>query len=129
VEDTKNCLPLFKAIPFHREYNPVRNIDVHFCRLQAAGTRGTAIISGAESVRIHDEYYPVRVQSEFIDGLSAHADYREMTKWLAQMKKPPKRTFIIHGEPQNQDTFRRYLGDQLGWYTEIPSHGDSVTLE
>lgn len=105
-----------------------RNMII-FVGYQAAGTRGAAIMSGADSVKIHGEYYPVRARSEFIDGLSAHADYREMTEWLAHMKTPPKRTFIVHGEPQSQDAFRRYLRDQLGWDTETPSHGDSITLE
>lgn len=105
-----------------------RNIVI-FVGYQAAGTRGAAILGGAESIKMHGEYFPVRCKSVFIDGLSAHADYQEMTAWLSHIKTPPKRTFIVHGEPQSQDAFRRYLRDQLGWNTEIPGHGDTVVLD
>jgi metallo-beta-lactamase family protein len=96
---------------------------------QAAGTRGAAMLAGAESIKIHGEYISARAKSIFIDGLSAHADYKEMTAWLSCLKKPPKRTFIVHGEPQSQDAFRRYLKDQLGWNSVIPGQGDRITLE
>ena len=65
----------------------------------------------------------------FIDGLSAHADYSELTEWLRSIRQPPLKTFIVHGEPQSQDAFRRYLNDQPGWETVIPGHGDTEILE
>lgn len=96
---------------------------------QAAGTRGSAMLAGAENIKIHGEYIPVRAKSVFIDGLSAHADYKELTEWLSQSEIKPGKTFIVHGEPQSQDAFRRYLKDQLGWNIMIPGHGDSEILE
>lgn len=105
-----------------------RNMVI-FVGYQAAGTRGAAMLSGTDSIKIHGEYYPVRARSVFIDGLSAHADYRELAAWLSHIRNPPRRTFIVHGEPQSQDAFRRYLRDKLGWRVEIPAHGDTEVLE
>ncbi len=96
---------------------------------QAAGTRGAIMLAGADSVKIHGEYVSVRSKLVSIDGLSAHADYVEMGQWLSNIKAPPRKTFIVHGEPQSQDAFRRYLKDQLGWNAEIPAYGDSAVLK
>jgi metallo-beta-lactamase family protein len=96
---------------------------------QAAGTRGAALLAGAEEIKIHGEYIPVRAKSVFIDGLSAHADYRELVNWLSESAINPKNTFIVHGEPQSQDAFRRYIKDQLGWDAMIPEHNESVILK
>ncbi len=96
---------------------------------QAAGTRGANMLSGVDHVKVHGEYIPVRAKLVSIDCLSAHADYEEMTQWLSSIRPAPKKTFIVHGEPQSQDAFRVYLKDQLKWQADIPSQGDSVILK
>ena len=100
-----------------------------FVGYQAAGTRGANMLSGADRVKVHGEYIPVRAKLVSIDCLSAHADYEEMTRWLSSIKSAPKKTFIVHGEPQSQDAFRVYLKDKLGWSAVIPSQGDSEKLK
>lgn len=104
------------------------NNTVLFMGFQAAGTRGEAMRSGADRIKIHGEYFPVRAEIASIDSLSAHADYRELLDWLKNMKTPPKKTFIVHGEPSAQDSFRRLIEDELKWAVEIPSYKDTVTL-
>jgi metallo-beta-lactamase family protein len=100
-----------------------------FVGYQAAGTRGANMLAGAESIKVHGNYVPVRAKLVSIDALSAHADYVEMAEWLSSVRGQPRKTFIVHGEPQSQDAFRRYLADQLGWSAVIPSFGDSVQLD
>ena len=112
-----------------KNYLGDRRNTVIFVGYQAAGTRGAAMLAGTESIKIHGEYIPVKAKSVFIDGLSAHADYKEMTAWLTHLKKTPRRAFIVHGEPQSRDAFRRYLKDKLGWNILIPGHGDKENLE
>ena len=107
---------------------PNTNNVIIFVGYQAAGTRGAAMLAGAESVKIHGEYFPVRAKLVNLDGLSAHADYVELGDWMSMLKQPPKQTFIVHGEPQAQDTFRLYLQDRLKWNVSIPGHGDEVEL-
>lgn len=84
---------------------------------------------GAEEVKIHGAYYPVKARTLMVDDISAHADYQELGEWLSALPRPPEKTFIVHGEPQSQDTFRRYLKDSLGWTAEIPGQGDQVILD
>lgn len=112
-----------------KQYLPNRNNVVLFAGYQAAGTRGAAMVAGAESIKIHGEYHPVRAKVVSLDGLSAHADYVEIADWLATLPQPPKQTFIVHGEPQAQDAFRLYLTDRFGWPVSIPEQGEQVILD
>ncbi|NIN36520.1 MAG: MBL fold metallo-hydrolase [Gammaproteobacteria bacterium] len=112
-----------------KHYLGRRENVIVFAGYQAAGTRGAAMQAGAESVKIHGEYYPVRAKLVTIDALSAHADYSEMINWLSHLKRPPRKTFIVHGEPHSQDAFRRHIKDSLGWQATIPEQGDTVKLD
>jgi metallo-beta-lactamase family protein len=96
---------------------------------QSAGTRGRSLADGAEEIKIHGQYVPVRARIVQLQGLSAHADYRELVDWLAASKIAPRRTFITHGEPSAADALRRRIGEELGWNATVPSLGDAATLE
>jgi metallo-beta-lactamase family protein len=95
---------------------------------QAAGTRGAALASGAEAIKIHGEYVPVRAEVVKMDGVSAHADYTEILQWLRGFKRPPKRTFVTHGEPAAVDEMRRRIEETLGWEVTVPEHGETQAL-
>jgi len=95
---------------------------------QAGGTRGAALLSGAETIRIHGEDVPVRAEIAMISNLSAHGDYREIINWLRQMPKPPRRVFVTHGEPAPADGMRARLKRELGWDCRVPDYLETVEL-
>jgi metallo-beta-lactamase family protein len=95
---------------------------------QAAGTRGASLAAGAEAVKIHGEYIPVRAEVVKMDSLSAHADYAEILDWLKGLPKPPRETFVTHGEPAAADEMRRRIEETLGWKVRVPEFGEKVTL-
>lgn len=74
---------------------------------QAAGTRGEALEKGAEEIKIHGEYVPVRAQVKILDNMSAHADYKEILQWFSKSQIHPRKVFITHGEPSASDEMRR----------------------
>jgi len=96
---------------------------------QAAGTRGRALADGADELKIHGQYVPVRAKVARIDALSAHADYRELLDWLRASAIAPRRALVTHGEPQAADALRRRLRDELRWDASVPTLGDVVRLE
>ena len=96
---------------------------------QSAGTRGRALADGTDELKIHGQYVPVKARVVQLQGLSAHADYREMLDWLAASKISPRRVFVTHGEPSAADALRRRLVDELGWSASVPSLGDTQVLE
>jgi metallo-beta-lactamase family protein len=101
---------------------------VLFTGFQAAGTRGEALVHGADKIKFHGEYHTVRAEIVQQDSLSAHADYQEILKWLENFKRPPKEVFITHGEPLQADSLRIKIQDKFGWNCRIPDYLESVDL-
>lgn len=101
---------------------------VLFTGYQAQGTMGRELIEGAHKVHIHGMEVPVRASVEVLNSLSAHADQGEILAWLSKFKQPPKRTFIVHGEPPAQHALQAKIKEQLGWDTLIPKQGQSAEL-
>ncbi|MDI1309531.1 MAG: MBL fold metallo-hydrolase [Methylotenera sp.] len=111
-----------------KAFAPKPNNTILFVGFQAAGTRGSAMLNGAESIKIHGEYVPIRADVELISNLSAHADYSEIIDWLGSVESPPKKTFITHGEPVAADAMRLHIEEQLHWSVEVPEYLQKVTL-
>jgi metallo-beta-lactamase family protein len=101
---------------------------VLFVGFQAAGTRGRKLVDGATEVRIHGQDIPVRARIARNDTMSAHADRGEILQWLRTIPQAPGTLFLVHGEPGPMDALKAAIGQQLGWNTRIPSHGETVAL-
>jgi metallo-beta-lactamase family protein len=112
-----------------KAFAPNPNNTILFAGFQAAGTRGAAMLGGAESIKIHGEYVPVRAKVELISNLSAHADFSEIIAWLGGFQSPPKKTFITHGEPVAADAMRLHIEEQLHWRVTVPDYLETVTLD
>jgi metallo-beta-lactamase family protein len=105
-----------------------RNV-VLFVGYQAEGTRGRLLLDGAKRIRIHGQKVPVRARIVNVDALSAHADRDELLRWLSGLKRPPRRTFIIHGEPHASHALQERISQELGWEAIIPDQGERFSLE
>ena len=101
---------------------------VLFAGFQAAGTRGAAMVAGAEWIRIHGEDIPVRAEVVNVDAFSAHADYEELIGWLKNMAKAPSRLFLTHGEPAAAESFKSNIKKNLGWDSVIARDLEEVSL-
>lgn len=99
-----------------------------FAGFQAGGTRGAAMLAGADAIKIHGEYVPLRAQVVQIENLSAHADADEILAWISTFRMPPKRTFITHGEPEAADALRRRIEETLKWPCSVPDYLESVEI-
>ncbi len=102
---------------------------VLFVGYQAEGTRGRALLDGAEKLRIHGEIVPVRAEIASLDALSAHGDQNDLMRWLSNFQEPPRRTFIVHGEPPASAALQEAIQTQLGWRkVTLPKFGENVHL-
>ncbi|MNR81139.1 Ribonuclease [compost metagenome] len=101
---------------------------VCFVGFQAAGTKGRAILDGASEVWLHGERLPVRAVIERIEGFSAHADQRHLLDWMRGFEAPPRRTFVVHGEPDSSLALAERIQDDLGWKTTVPVQGELIAL-
>lgn len=95
---------------------------------QAAGTRGRHLKEGATTLRFHGHDVPVKAKIECIDGLSAHADQNEIFRWLKGFKRPPKKTYIVHGELESARTLADKIAADLGWDVDVGIDGQTVDL-
>jgi metallo-beta-lactamase family protein len=111
-----------------KRYAPDPSNTVLFAGFQAGGTRGAAMLAGADSIKIHGQYVPVRARVHNLDMLSAHADADEILRWLRGFRSPPRKTFITHGEPEAADALRHRIEEELGWPCLVPDHGQKVDL-
>jgi metallo-beta-lactamase family protein len=111
-----------------KRYAPDARNTILFAGFQAGGTRGAAMLAGAETVKMHGEYVPVRAEVKNLDMLSAHADADELLRWLKGFTKPPRTTFVTHGEPAASDALRHRIEEELGWTCVVPDQGQRIEL-
>ena len=64
-----------------------------------------------------------------MENLSAHADADEIMEWLRGFARPPRQTYVIHGEPHAADTLRRRISLELGWQVCVPEHQETVAID
>jgi metallo-beta-lactamase family protein len=107
---------------------PYARNTVLFVGYQAAGTRGRLLVDGAAEVKLHGSVVPVRARIARIDSMSAHADRREVLRWLRTMPKQPARVCLVHGEPGPIDALQALLQQELGWASSAPEHRQTIDL-
>jgi metallo-beta-lactamase family protein len=111
-----------------KAFAPDPKNTILFAGFQAAGTRGAAMLAGAQSVKIHGEYVPVRAEVALLSNLSAHADYEEILGWLGHFDAAPRQTFVTHGEPVAADAMRHHIEERLHWRCRVPDYREQVDL-
>lgn len=114
----------------HHLVNRISNpaTTVLFVGYQAEGTPGRAIVRGAETFRAFGWEVPIRARVEQLDALSAHADRGELLRWLGGFQEPPRRTFLVHGEPDARQALQAKITAELGWDVHRPELGERVEL-
>jgi metallo-beta-lactamase family protein len=95
---------------------------------QVAGTRGARLQAGEREIKIHGEWVPVRAEVAQMAGFSGHADAAELVAWAAQLRQPPRKTWVVHGDPDAADSLRTRIQHELGWPVRVPGYGETVTL-
>jgi len=94
---------------------------------QAEGTRGRHLLNGAKTLRMHGQDVPVAATVTEIPGLSGHADAGELLRWLTGAP-PPRRTFVVHGEPLSAQALAGRLESELRFACVVPAHRQSFEL-
>jgi metallo-beta-lactamase family protein len=113
----------------HLKYRlPDAHNTVLFVGFQANGTRGQILKDGAREIKIHGEQVPVRAQIRSIEAFSRHADAEEILCWLSSFRVPPKKTWVVHGEPESSAALAEDIR-KLGWKVSVPNYLDVIELQ
>lgn len=107
---------------------PDRRHTVVLPGFQAAGTRGRALLDGAQAVKIHGDYVPVRAEVVGVEGFSVHADAGELLAWLGSAPTPPRVVYVVHGEPEASAELTRRIRAELGWLAVVARDGERVRV-
>ncbi len=98
-----------------KAFGPEAKNTILFAGYQAVGTRGARLLAGENEIKMFGQWIPIRAEIANLPELSAHADAGEIIRWLSGFEKPPRRTFIVHGEPDASDALRVRIERELGW--------------
>ncbi|MDW9688383.1 MBL fold metallo-hydrolase [Sinorhizobium meliloti] len=96
---------------------------------QAGGTRGAALAGGADHLRMFGHDVPIRAEVVQLESFSGHADADEILDWMKQANRPPKMTYLTHGEPDAADTLRARINREFGWQARVPEDLERIDLE
>jgi len=107
---------------------PDQRTTVLLVGYQAAGTRGRALEEGARELKMFGQMVPVAARVERIDALSAHADCEETLRWLGEFTRPPRATYLVHGEPRATAALAGAIRARYSWKVEIARDGETVPL-
>jgi metallo-beta-lactamase family protein len=113
-------------IRHHLRHNlPRKECSVLIPGFQAQGTLGRRLVDGVKRVRMFNDDIPVEATIHAIDGLSAHADQGALVDWASHFRKPPRHTFVVHGELSAALTLAGLLNHKFGWKVTVPEYGQT----
>ncbi|HZQ96338.1 MAG TPA: MBL fold metallo-hydrolase [Candidatus Sulfotelmatobacter sp.] len=104
-----------------------RNL-VLFIGFQAPGTRGFAIKSKAEEIKIFGDYVPIRAQVAALEQFSDHADPPELLQWLRTFRNRPAAIYLVHGEPAASAQLRDLMQQDLHWNVQVAQYLEKVEV-
>ena len=103
--------------------------EVLFTGYQSGGTRGAKMLDGADTVKIHGQWIPVKAHVEMIDSLSGHADYLELGSWLARSElKPTTKIQLVHGSPDALEGMRVHIQETNAFPVSVAEHHSILRL-
>jgi metallo-beta-lactamase family protein len=89
---------------------------------------GGKLMQGRKEVNIYGILHEVNAEIGSIRSMSAHGDYDDLCQFLAcQDAKAVKRLFLVHGEYDVQQDFKKRL-ERKGYDVEIPEMHAEVAL-
>ena len=95
---------------------------------QATGTVGRQIEEGAKTVKIHGEDVLVGAQIDEIHAFSAHGDRDKLVRWLTSGTGDPSQIFLVHGDEDQKQGFKKTLESKTGSTVVIPEIGQSFLI-
>jgi metallo-beta-lactamase family protein len=98
-----------------------------FC---AEGTLGAKILAGEKSVTIFGNYMEVRANVVKLTSYSGHADEAELSDFILAGCRPEKTkgVFLVHGEEERSQSFRRCLLSKGFAKVTVPGRGETVEI-
>lgn len=95
---------------------------------QGEGTRGRALLDGADELKMRGKYWKVRADIALVEGLSAHADQPELIDWMSNLRARPEQVFIVHGEQESAEALKMKIEEVYQLECTIPVRAMKIGL-
>ncbi len=118
-----------RVLSYFEKYLGDPTATVLLAGYQGEGTRGRALLDGAKEIKMRGKFWPVKANVSMIDGLSAHADQKELLTWLNKIVNEPSQIFVTHGEKQSSKEFAETIKEEYNWNVGIPQLNQIIELE
>ena len=103
--------------------------SIVFVGYQAEGTLGRLLLEGAKEVTLFGEKVEVNATIYNLEGFSGHADKDGLMTWISGFQAPPKKVFLVHGEPQAKIDFAAAIKEKLGYDAVVVNANAEYELE
>ena len=71
----------------------------------------------------------MKARVEYIEGFSGHADQEWLLNFIYSFNvQKPKHIFLVHGEPDSQETLKEKIESEIGIGVTIPKYGEEYEL-
>ena len=115
----------------HHLFNNIENskntlLIVGYC---SPDTTGGIIKAGAEKIKLFGEWKNILAKVETMHSFSAHADRKEMISYMSNQTKKAKKLFLVHGEIERQEVFKKSLLKSGFKSVEIPDLNEEFELK
>lgn len=95
---------------------------------QADGSLGRELLAGKKEILIDGQKIQVNASVHDTQGMSSHADQKQLLDWLAKIKGV-KKLILTHGDDSSREAFSQKVKSDLGIQDiQIPNRGDEITL-
>jgi metallo-beta-lactamase family protein len=105
------------------------NTTILIVGYQAEGTLGRRLQDGANKVKIFGLEHDVAARVETMNFFSSHADKDDLLAFVKGLSRPPRKIFLVHGDPPARTAFAETLKAEGITNTVLPEFGQSFDLE
>ncbi|OGS09033.1 MAG: hypothetical protein A2270_04380 [Elusimicrobia bacterium RIFOXYA12_FULL_51_18] len=105
------------------------NTTILIVGYQAQGTLGRRLQDGANKVRIFGLEHDVAARIETMHFFSSHADKGDLLAFVKGLSRPPRKIFLVHGDPKDRAAFAETLKAEGIPQTVCPDFGQTFDLE
>lgn len=112
-----------------RNHIDKENTTILIVGYQAAGTLGRRLADGADKVKIFGLEHDVAARVEAMHFFSSHADKDDLIAFVKGLSRPPRKIFLVHGDPAGRAAFAETLKTEGITNTVSPDFGQSFELE
>ena len=118
-----------RVLSYFEKYLGSKKATILLVGYQGEGTRGRSLLDGASEIKMRGKFWPVKAKIELVEGLSAHADKEELIKWLSDLKKPPYKVFITHGEKPSSEALKTDIEKVYKYHCQIPTLNSTTEID